>query len=94
MSLRHLIAEAVALGGGDLCASGHQWEPHGDRPCPTGCANCGQSVYRCRHCGTYDYGDSDNSPGRTDCQAVCGDSMTGWQWGHLDPEFQPPKSGD
>lgn len=35
--LQHLIAEAVALGGGDLCAAGHDWQSVGGRG---GCDDC------------------------------------------------------
>jgi hypothetical protein len=33
-ALQHLVAEAVALGGGDLCAAGHDWQSvGGTQPC-------------------------------------------------------------
>jgi len=58
VSLQYLIAEAVALGGGNLCASGHDWESYGGRPCPRNeHAMQSQTVYRCRRCGAYDYGE-------------------------------------
>lgn len=55
-TLQHLIAEAVALGGGNLCASGHDWESAGGRACIN---ECGDSVEvrHCKRCGDYDYGD-------------------------------------
>ena len=56
--LQHLIAEAVSLGGGNLCASGHDWESYGGRQCPRNQhASASQTVYRCRRCGDYDYGE-------------------------------------
>jgi hypothetical protein len=34
IALQHLVAEAVALGGGDLCAAGHDWQSiGGTQPC-------------------------------------------------------------
>lgn len=66
-------------------AHGHDWVAEGGRSCPMGAEGCSQTVYVCRSCGQYDYGDGDGSPGKQDCQAVCGDSMTGWQNGPLDP---------
>lgn len=72
--LQHLIAEAVALGGGNLCASGHEWGFEGGRACPMEnedgvCPHkdCGQAVYRCARCGEYDYGYK-GGPGHADCQ--------------------------
>lgn len=67
MSLQFLIAEAVALGGGNLCAAGHDWATDGGRMCPRG-ENmwCSQAVYRCARCGEYDYGDK-GGPGYADC---------------------------
>lgn len=49
--LRHLIAEAVALGGGNLCASGHEWVEDGVRVCPNGRFGCWVAVHRCARCG-------------------------------------------
>ena len=88
--LRYLIAEAVALGGENPCATGHQWETDGCRGCPTGNPECGQSVYRCSRCGEWDYGTDPDSPGLVDCRAACGDSLHGWRppdW--LDDEEEP-----
>jgi hypothetical protein len=64
--LQHLIAEAVALGGGDLCAAGHDWRCAGGRACPHGRAGCSQTVYQCARCGEYDYGEP-GGPGWRDC---------------------------
>jgi hypothetical protein len=36
IDLMHLVAQAVALGGGDLCAAGHDWQSIGGRSCPKG----------------------------------------------------------
>jgi len=68
--LQHLIAEAVSLGGGNLCASGHDWKPEGGRPCQKS-DECSQTVYRCRRCGEYDYGYA-GGPAHADCQLYCG----------------------
>lgn len=65
-ALQRLVAEAVALGGGNLCASGHDWTPEGGRPCSSGCGES-QAVYRCARCGEYDYGYA-GGPGRDDCR--------------------------
>lgn len=71
------------------CAGGdHHWVSEGGRPCPMGADGCSQAVYRCGICGVYDYGKGEDSPGETDCRAACGDSMTGWQNGPLDPNFE------
>lgn len=64
--LAHLVAEAVALGGGNLCASGHDWGTDGGRPCECGGS---QVVYRCKRCGDYDYGDK-GGPAYADCLAT------------------------
>ncbi len=71
LDLRSLIAEAVALGGGNLCAAGHDWDSEGGRTCPRAgtehaCLHASQAVYRCRRCGTYDYGEP-GGPGHADC---------------------------
>lgn len=66
------------------CDDGHDWESDGGRSCPTGCEMCSQTVYRCRRCGVYDYGDDENGPGMLDCKSACGDSMNGWQGGPMD----------
>lgn len=71
----------------------HFWKSEGGRGCPTGCQMCSQTVYRCSICGAYDYGSGEESPSKRECMAVCGDSMTGWEGGHMDPdsgeEFHP-----
>lgn len=65
--IQHLIAEATALGGGNLCVLGHRWEAQGGRYCPLGQdANCSQTVYVCSICGEYDYGEV-GGPGEADC---------------------------
>ena len=86
--LNLLIAEATALAGGNFCASGHHWVEAGGRSCPTGCDACSQTVFRCDRCGVFDYG-AEGGPGRQDCQAACGDSMTGWRNGPLDDNPDP-----
>lgn len=69
--LSQLIAEASALGGGNLCASGHDWESDGGRTCPKyESAGCSQTVYRCKRCGAYDYGDK-GGPAYRECFAEC-----------------------
>ena len=71
--LHELLAEAVALGGGDLCAAGHDWRHEGGRACPHKETVWGsQPVYRCARCGEYDYGEPDG-PGHDDCvNGACG----------------------
>lgn len=70
LQLQHLVAEAAALGGGHLCASGHAWESEGGRCCPHDEEGCGQTVYRCSRCGEYDYGDH-AGPAAKDCATSC-----------------------
>lgn len=65
VSLPLLIAEAVALAGGNLCASGHEWEPVGGRPCPR--CDDSEPVYQCARCGEYDFGEQ----ARKDCEIYC-----------------------
>lgn len=87
IDLQRLISAAKDAAKGNPCVDGdHHWssDGEGDRPCPTGCRMCGQIVYRCRTCGTYDYGTGDDSPGLIDCKSLCGNSLTGWRGGHLD----------
>lgn len=64
--LSYLVAEAVALGGGNLCAAGHEWESYGGRACPFGSFSCSQPVYRCTRCGDYDYGEK-GGPAHDEC---------------------------
>lgn len=66
--LPFLIAQAAALAGGDLCTAEHAWEAEGGRPCPRRPDNaaCSQTVYRCRRCGEYDYGER-GGPAYEDC---------------------------
>lgn len=47
----------------------HVWKPDGGRPCPKGCNDCTQTVFRCRRCGVYDYGD-EGGPAHDECE-VC-----------------------
>jgi hypothetical protein len=69
--LKHLIAEAVALGGGNLCAVGHDWESEGGRTCPKyEDAGCSQTVYVCRRCGANDYGNK-GGPAHRECFTEC-----------------------
>ena len=69
--IQHLIAEAVALAGGNLCAVGHDWESEGGRTCPKyEGAGCSQTVYVCRRCGATDYGDK-GGPAHHECFSVC-----------------------
>lgn len=67
MTLQHMIAEAVALAGGNLCASGHDWIAEGGRQCPRGNTLASQTVYVCNRCGEYDYGQP-GGPGHDDCK--------------------------
>lgn len=69
--LKDLIAEAAALGGGNLCAAGHDWESEGGRTCPKyEFSGCSQAVYVCRRCGVHDYGD-EGGPAHRECFAEC-----------------------
>lgn len=69
--LKALIAEAAALGGGNLCAAGHEWESEGGRTCPKyEDADCSQTVYVCKRCGVYDYGDK-GGPAHRECFSEC-----------------------
>ncbi len=74
--LKHLIAEAVALAGGNLCASGHEWESEGGRGCPKyENAGCSQTVYVCTRCGEYDYGGK-GGPSHHECFVTCNRDFT------------------
>lgn len=67
MSLSHLITEAKALAGEHPCVTmGHAWEPDGGRACPRGLYGS-QTVYRCRRCGGYDYGEP-GGPAWQECE--------------------------
>jgi len=74
-TLSHLVAEAVQLGGGDLCVTGHDWKDVGGRACalcrPEYTHVRSQSVYQCARCGEYDYGDDPQGPGWQDCAENC-----------------------
>lgn len=87
LELQRLILEASRELVRPACEfDGHDWTSGGGRRCPMGAEGCSQTVYVCRSCGTHDYGEGADSPGKRDCQAVCGDSMTGWHNGPLDPD--------
>ena len=74
-SLNHLIANAVALGGGDLCADGHDWVSIGGRHCPQDFTDgCSQPVFECARCGAMDYGEQ-GGPGYLSCSTAC---REGW----------------
>lgn len=71
--LTHLITEARALAGENLCYTGHLWtgEGTGGRACPRG-GNGSQPVYICQRCGEYDYG-YPGGPGYDACKSgECG----------------------
>jgi len=88
--LQKLIREAGRELSKSACQfDGHDWVAEGGRACPMGAVGCSQTVYVCRSCGEHDYGNGEESPGKQDCQAVCGESMTGWQNGPLDPRPDP-----
>lgn len=58
--LPHLVAQAVRLGGGNLCADGHDFVFSGGRACRNQDEHgemCSEAVYECTRCGevTYDY---------------------------------------
>lgn len=65
-TLRHLVTHAIALGGEDLCADGHDWQSQGGRHC----VRCGlsQTVYQCARCGVWDYGER-GGPAWAECEA-------------------------
>lgn len=62
--LEILVAQAVALAGGDHPCSllGHRWASSGGANC--GCSDhgsCSVPVNRCIACGDYDYGDNEEA---------------------------------
>lgn len=70
-SMAHMLAEAQALAGGNTCAAGHHWKFEGGRGCPLDLTDdCSQTVYRCKRCGEYDYGEP-GGPGLADCENTC-----------------------
>lgn len=89
-ALAHLIkhAKAEARPQFPCDVDAHLWVAEGGRACRMGAEGCSQAVYVCKVCGETDYGIGADSPGETDCKAVCGDSMMGWRGGHLDPDAQ------
>lgn len=64
--ITYLIAEAAALAGGNLCASGHDWIMNGGRACPHECSYASQPVFQCQRCGEFDYGEP-GGPGHEHC---------------------------
>lgn len=64
--LKHILAEAVALGGGNLCAAGHDWQSIGGRYCERCDGRASQPVFQCARCGQYDYGEP-GGPGYAHC---------------------------
>lgn len=68
--LQHLIAEALALGGTNICAAGHDWQSQGGRRCPRATDDseppCSQTVYQCARCGDWDYG-QEGGPAHREC---------------------------
>jgi hypothetical protein len=58
--LERLVAEAVALAGGDHpCAIlGHKWVHVGGANCGCDDGGCSVPVHKCDACGDYDYGDN------------------------------------
>lgn len=71
-TLHSLIRHASTELGSDACRAGkHTWASEGGRPCPHDLTdNCGQAVYRCAVCGTWDYGEA-GGPGDADCTRTC-----------------------
>lgn len=55
-----------------LCSRGkHHWTADGGRSCPKGAFDCSQTVFRCDHCGQYDYGEA-GGPAHEECKRLCG----------------------
>ena len=49
----------------------HEWVAEGGRTCPKyEFANCSQTVYVCKSCGTHDYGYK-GGPAHTECFSEC-----------------------
>jgi hypothetical protein len=76
-ALTHLITQARSLANDDPCiTTGHVWETEGGRTCPKGWSYagdgecCSQTVYVCRACGEYDYGDR-GGLAYAECFEVC-----------------------
>lgn len=76
LALDALIREASTELGSEACRNGkHDWVSEGGRGCPKDydfglLSGCSQTVYVCRTCGTYDYGEP-GGPGRHDCVTTC-----------------------
>lgn len=71
-TLQSLIRSASTELGSAACSEGrHQWQSEGGRGCPVDSCeeSCGQAVYVCVTCGTYDYGEP-GGPGYADCMAT------------------------
>lgn len=81
LELRQLIGQAARLGGGDLCAIGHDWQSVGGRGCEcTASINHSQPVFQCARCGDIDYGER-GGPGFADCTRQCGNlGPEHYQW--------------
>jgi hypothetical protein len=77
-TLQHLITHAIALGGENLCAEGHNWVVSGGRLCPNRVDRdweCSQPVFLCATCGEIDYGIGSHSPGNWFCLNECDNSQ-------------------
>ena len=48
----------------------HKWNLQGGRLCPKGNSNCSQSVYRCKICKQWDYGEK-TGPAYRECFGLC-----------------------
>jgi len=70
--LQGLIQQASTELGSTACQAGkHTWVGEGGRSCPHDLTDhCGQAVYRCSICGTWDYG-GPGGPGHADCEMSC-----------------------
>jgi hypothetical protein len=73
LTLQQLVGQAARLGGGDLCAAGHDWVSSGGRLCPRGDpmggGRCSQTVYECARCGWEDYGEP-GGPAYRECYTL------------------------
>lgn len=70
LKIKQLIKDAEQLVNRFGCQfTGHVWIAEGGRACPEELTHdCSQTVFICKHCGTYDYGEKDG-PGWKDCQS-------------------------
>lgn len=69
MILSELINDAKAFGSAACAIGKHEWVSDGGRSCPRD-FDCSQTVYVCRACGQYDYGEK-GGPGFDDCEIGC-----------------------